>query len=132
MQILRGHARVAGGMCRGVEGLVVEPEAVQGATEGAALVGAQQPAVLVVLVPVFGWVDVLPARCDAADAHDVLDEWDGQWYGAPHVGALARVLRDELDGVFQGAVLGFGGLLEVDDLAPLVRVVHRAAGGTEG
>ena len=102
------RARVA----RVVEGARVQPETVDGAAEGVPLGRGEQPAVAEVVFPFLGRVDVFPFLGYAAHFEELVQEREGGGHGADEVCGLAGVVGDELDGVLQGAELGFGGAVE--------------------
>ena len=103
-----GRARVAGV----VEGARVEPETVDGATQAVAFGRGEQAAVAEVVFPFLDRVDGFPFLCDAAYFEELLEKGEGEGDGADEVRGLAGVVGDELDGVLEGAELGFGGAVE--------------------
>lgn len=105
---LAGGARVG----RGVEGARVEPEAVDGAAEEAALGGGEEPARGEVVFPFRERVDGFPFLGDAADFEELVEQRGGGWRRAHQVRGLAGVVGHQLDGVLEGAELGFGGAVE--------------------
>lgn len=105
------HAGCAG-VASVVEGARVQPETVDGAAEGVAFGGGEEAAVTEVVFPFLDGVDVFPFLGYAAHFEELVQERKGGGHGADEVRGLAGVVGDELDGVLQGAKLGFGGVVE--------------------
>lgn len=95
-----------------VEGARVQPETVNGAAEGVAFRGGEKAAVTEVVFPFLDGVDVFPFLGYAAHFEELVQERKGGGRRADEVRGLAGVVGDDLDGVLQGAELGFGGVVE--------------------
>jgi len=113
-----------------VEGVRVQPQAVQRPAQPPALVGCQESAVFEVLLPFLERVDVAPLLSNTASVCDLLEESKRKGDRARDVRGLAGVVGQELGEVLEGAELGFSGVLkEVELLRGRVYLAEAAAGG---
>ena len=74
--------------------------------------GREEASVAEVVFPLLERVDVFPFFGDAADFEELLEEREGGGDAADEVRGLAGIVGHELDGVFEGAELGFSGVVE--------------------
>ena len=86
-----------------------------------------------VVLPFLERVDGAPFLGGAAGVDDLLEEREGEGDGAVDVCALAGVVGQELGQVGEGAVLGFGGVLQNGEaLGRSVDAAEAFAGGRKG
>ena len=102
------RARVPGIM----ESARVQPETIDSAAKIMTFGGSEQTSVFEVVFPFLERVDLFPFFGDAAYFEELLEKSEGGGDGADEVRGLAGVVGHELDGVLEGAELGFGSAVE--------------------
>lgn len=114
-----------------VERNIVEPQTIDSSAKRPPLVRCEQSSIFEIVMPVFGWKDLLPSGSHATMSYDLMQQRLRKRRRTGNVSRLAVIVGDKLDHVVKRPVLLFHGSRQVLYFSRFVKGAEASARGCE-